>query len=395
MQCGGVPPLSFIRSSVDNTGGSMFSVLDLIILTQLPSIGSARVRALVSHFGDPSAVLRASVRDLAGVEGISRKIAQTMTQFIRSHKFDAAKSYAEKQLSRMNRTNGRLLTYWDRDFPDLMRKIYDPPPFFFLRGELKEADADAVAIVGTRTPSSYGAAMAEKFARELVETGITVVSGLARGVDTIAHGTALKAGGRTLAVIGSGLDVCYPPENRHLFENVCKCGAVLSEFEMGAKPDAVNFPRRNRIISGLSLGVVIIETDVTGGAMITANTALDQNREVFAVPGTITSKQSRGCHALIKSGRAKLVETLDDVLEEIITRNRRTSGGRGERDSLKPQNLNLFERTIYDSLGAQPVQIDVIAECVGMPTADVLVHLLGLEFKNCVKQLPGKMFIRL
>jgi len=164
---------------------------------------------------------------------------------------------------------------------------------------------------------------------------------------------------------------------------------------MGAKPDAVNFPRRNRIISGLSLGVVIIETDVTGGAMITANTALDQNREVFAVPGTITSKQSRGCHALIKSGRAKLVETLDDVLEEIITRNRRTSGGRGERDSLKPQNLNLFERTIYDSLGAQPVQIDVIAECVGMPTADVLVHLLGLEFKNCVKQLPGKMFIRL
>lgn len=372
----------------------MFSVLDLIILTQLPSIGRARLRALVSHFGDPSAVLKAPVREIAAVEGISRKIAQTAGQFIRSQKFDAARSYAEKQLSKMNHINGHMLTYWDRDFPDLLKNIYDPPPFVFIRGGVKDEDADAVAVVGTRTPSLYGAAMAERFARELAGAGLTVVSGLARGVDTIAHGTALKAGGRTIAVIGSGLDVCYPPENRHLLEGICKSGAVLSEYEMGAKPDAANFPRRNRIISGISLGVIIIETDVTGGAMITANTALDQNREVFAVPGTITSRKSRGCHALIKSGRAKLTETVDDVLEEIITKNRPQTGVKGDRENPKPQDLNLFEKTIYDLLGTQPLHIDVIAERAGMPTADVLVHLLGLEFKYCVRQLPGKMFVR-
>jgi DNA processing protein len=377
------------------TGGTMFSVLDLITLSQLPSIGPARLRALVSHFGDPTAVIQASVRDLASVEGISRKIAQTVGQYIRSRKFEAAKSYAEKQLSKLNRLNGRVLTYWDRDFPDLMRKIYDPPPFVYMLGGLKETDVDAVAIVGTRTPTSYGAMMAERFARDLVGAGITVVSGLARGVDTIAHWAALKAGGRTIAVIGSGLDVYYPQENKHLLESVSKTGAVLSEYEMGAKPDAANFPRRNRIISGLSLGVIIIETDVSGGAMITANTALDQNREVFALPGNVTSKQSRGCHALIKSGRAKLVEMLEDVLEEIITRYRSSMTKKSEKEYAKTQNLNLFEKTIYDSLAAQPVHIDVLAERVNMPTADVLVHLLGLEFKNFVRQLPGKMFMRI
>jgi DNA processing protein len=373
----------------------MFSVLDLITLAQLPSIGSARIRTLISHFGDPTAVLHATARELAGVEGISMKTAQTVTHFIQSRKFDGAKSYAEKQLSKLNNINGRVLTYWDRDFPDLMRKIYDPPPFLYMLGKLKEADADSVAIVGTRTPTPYGIMMAERFSRELVGVGITVVSGLARGVDTIAHGSALKDGGRTISVIGSGLDVYYPPENRHLLESIRGSGAVLSEYEMGANPDAANFPRRNRIISGLSLGVIIIETDISGGAMITANIALDQNREVFSLPGNVTSKQSRGCHALIKSGRAKLIESLDDVLEEIITRYHQTAARKRTKESEKPQNLNLFEKAIYDSIGTQPVHIDIIAERVNMNIADVLVHLLGLEFKNRIRQLPGKLFVQI
>lgn len=374
----------------------MFSVFDLLVLAQIPSIGANRLRALVSHFGDPASVFSKSAKEIAEVEGFSKKLAVHIVQFTRSSKVDEARQYAERQLSRLNKVEGCLITYWDKKYPDLLKKIYDPPPFLFVKGEIIGDDKYAVAIVGTRAPSEYGCLMAERFSQEFTRLGITVVSGLARGIDTIAHSAALKSGGRTLAVVGSGLDVIYPPENRSLFERISEHGAVISEYEMGAKPDAENFPKRNRIISGLSLGTLIVETDIDGGAMITANTALDQNRDVFAVPGLVTNKRSRGCHALIRDGRAKLVEQIDDILDELAPKLRPLlkQAGKGEHEQPIPE-LTLFEKTIYDVLADESIHIDTIAERAHVSTADALVNLLSLEFKGLVRQLPGKMFVKI
>jgi len=371
----------------------VITAFDLFVLSQIPNIGSNRLRALVSHFGDSSEVFRAPVKEIATIAGFSRKLAVTVARFTGSAQHTEAKRYAERQLSLLNAAEGRMLLFWDQHYPEPLKKIYDPPPFLFVCGEVTDDDKYAIAIVGTRSPSEYGSSMAERFSQEFARLGITVVSGLARGVDTVAHSTALRNGGRTLSVIGSGLDVMYPPENKPLFERISGRGAIISEYSMGAKPDAVNFPRRNRIISGLSLGTLVIETDLNGGAMITANTALDQNREVFALPGLITSKRSRGCHALIKDGRAKLVESVEDILAELAAKLRPLL-----KQSLKeespPVELSLFEKKIYDSLGEEALHIDLLAERSGATTADALVHLLGLEFKGLVKQLPGKLFVR-
>jgi DNA processing protein len=220
--------------------------------------------------------------------------------------------------------------------------------------------------------------------------GITVVSGLARGIDTTAHSATLKSGGRTIAVIGSGLDVPYPPENKKLLDQIADTGVVVSEFPMGAKPDAPNFPRRNRIISGLSLGTVIIESAEDGGAMITASTALDQNREVFAIPGNINDKRSSGPNKLIQEGRAKLVQNVDDILAELNVKLEKGSAKKEERPAIQ---LTIFEQKIYDILGTDPTHIDDIAEAADSSTSDVLVTLLSLEFKGLIKQLPGKMFM--
>lgn len=260
----------------------------------------------------------------------------------------------------------------------------------FVRGSLLNSDKYAVAVVGTRNPTAYGKHIAEKFSAELSEQGITVVSGLARGIDTTAHTTSVRSGGRTIAVLGSGVDVIYPGENRKLSEQILMNGAIISEYYMGAKPDAVNFPRRNRIISGISLGTIIVETDENGGAMITASTALDQNREVFAVPGMISAKTSRGTNKLIKEGRAKLVQDISDVIEEL-------------RYKLKPilrvqtkvqpkAQLSIFEQKIFDALEEEPIHIDALADKCAMATSDLLVQLLSLELKGVVKQLPGKYF---
>jgi DNA processing protein len=218
---------------------------------------------------------------------------------------------------------------------------------------------------------------------------------LARGIDTLAHTSALKAGGRTIAIIGSGLDRIYPPENRSLAEKIIDQGVMISEYIMGAKPDAANFPKRNRLVSGISLGTVIIETDVNGGAMITATTALDQNREVFALPGNIGGKRSRGGNLLIKSGRAKLVESFDDIVAELQVRLRPILKDSDSMQQKPLPEMNLFEQTIFDVLSDEPCHIDAIAECANVSISDALVNLLNLEFKGMIKQLPGKMFIRI
>ncbi|MBI5476982.1 MAG: DNA-protecting protein DprA [Ignavibacteriales bacterium] len=372
----------------------MISITDLLTLSQIPGIGAGRIRSLVSHFGDTQSITNSSVREIAACDGFSKKLASVIVHFNRSQQFTLAMKYAEKQLSRLNKSEGKIVSFWDQLYPELLKKIYDPPTILFYKGTLHETDKYSIAIVGTRNPSEYGFSMAEKISDEIAKLGITIVSGLARGIDTVVHSAAVKTNGRTFAVIGSGIDVIYPPENRTLFERIIKSGAVISEYEMGAKPDAVNFPKRNRIISGLSLGTIVIETDIGGGAMITANTALDQNREVFALPGNINSKKSKGCNLLIKEGRAKLVESVEDVLTELTNVLKPILKKPSALHSKPLPSLTDQEKNILNILTESPIHIDALAESARISTSDLLVNLLSLEFKGLVKQLAGKNFIK-
>ncbi len=349
-------------------------------------VGAARLRSLVNHFGDPQSVLNATERGLTEVEGIDRALAR---RILSDRNFEED---IQLQLSRLNKSEASIVTFWDKEYPENLKKIYDPPVMLFVRGQLLNSDKYSIAVVGTRNPTTYGKHVAEKFAAEIAEHGIVVISGLARGVDTIAHATTVRSGGRTIAVLGSGVDVIYPSENKRLSEQILVGGAIISEYYMGSKPDAVNFPRRNRIISGISLGTILIETDVNGGAMITASFALDQNREVFAVPGQIFERKGRGTNKLIKEGRAKLVEDISDVVEELRYKLRPIL-----KDQPKPQakiQLSIFEQKIFDALSDDPIHVDVLADKCKQATSDILVQLLGLELKGVVKQLPGKYFIR-
>jgi DNA processing protein len=278
------------------------------------------------------------------------------------------------------------------EFPALLKKIYDPPVVLFVKGEFQAHDETAIAVVGTRAPTEYGKLTAERLTAALVNRGMTIVSGLARGIDTIAHQTALKSGGRTVAVLGSGLDMIYPPENRRLAQEITPHGVIISEYFFGAKPDASNFPRRNRIISGLAPGTLVIEAGETSGALITASAALEQGREVFAVPGSILSPKSLGPNRLIQDG-AKLVTSVDDILAEL------------------PPQLDMFSKTpavaspaihlteneqkVLNLLSHEPVHIDQLARQTSMPASQLLAILLDLEFKYALKQLPGKFFIKL
>lgn len=372
-----------------------FDLRDLLTLTMIPGVGPNRLRALVSHFKDPALVADATTKQLVAVEGIERKTALCIVNYFRDSGPALAKREIDTQLSRLNKVDGRVVTFWDAEYPSTLKKIYDPPPFLFVRGHFVDTDADSIAIVGTRNPSPYGTQMAERFSSELAQLGISIISGLARGIDTIAHGCALKAGGRTVAIIGSGIDVIYPPENKPLFEKIINHGCVASEFSMGAKPDAGNFPRRNRIISGMALATLIVETGIDGGAMITATTALDQNREIFAIPSAINDKRRSGTNLLIKESKAILVESVDDILTELGPRLKRVLKDRTQLRKAPPAELTLFERHLYETMGDDPLHIDLLAERAKLSTSDALVQLLSLEFKGLVRQMPGKFFLRL
>jgi DNA processing protein len=370
----------------------LVTVFDLLVLSQIPGLGSQRIRSLVDHFGSSAQVSRANARDLSGARGITKPMASAVAHFMHSTAHAAAERFADDQIRRLNTIKGRIVSLWDPLYPDCLKMIYDPPPFLYVLGHMLPDDIYAVAVVGTRQPTAYGIAQAEHLVNELVALGIVIVSGLARGIDTRAHAAALKGGGRTIAVIGSGADVIYPPENTALAGGVAGSGALLTEYPLGTKPDAVNFPRRNRIISGLSLGTLVIETDLTGGAMITANIALEQNREVFALPGPVTSQWSRGCHELIKSGRAKLVERVDDLLEELSAPLRPLLAG-SRTAAVRPlPEISLFEKSVFDSLGAEPQAVTDLAGASRLSAADTLANLLSLELKGLARRLPGNLF---
>jgi len=354
-----------------------------LALKRVEGVGDITFRNLVNRFGDPRSVFDANRSSLLEVEGIGEKVANGIMNFSEWDKVDA-------EIARLAKSDTDLLFYTDSEYPYNLSQIYNPPPFLYRRGDNTPDDINAVAIVGSRIVDSYGINATEKIAEGLANMGVTVVSGMARGVDSIAHRAALNAGGRTIAVLGSGIDVIYPPENMRLYEEITRNGAVLSEFPLGVHPDPANFPRRNRIISGLSLGVVVVRASGKSGALITASFALEQNRELFAVPGNVYDKLSKGTNYLIKAG-AKLVENVDDILIEIEALKRRVSGGDTNERYVKPE-LTPDEDAVYVALEKEPMMIDAITKAMGFDTPKTLTVLLELELKGVVNPLPGKMF---
>lgn len=296
----------------------------------------------------------------------------------------------EKTMAALNKAGARVITLLDDEYPAELKTIFDPPPVLYYRGDFQAADQLAVAIVGARRATPYGREVASKFAGELARAGITVVSGLARGVDSAAHRGALAGKGRTLAVLGCGLDVTYPPENRRLYDEIASQGVVLSEFPLGTPPEARNFPRRNRIISGLSRAVLVVEAAVTSGSLITADFALEQGREVFAVPGPITSSQSIGTNNLIRQG-ARLVQKVADIIEELGWVSKPTK----EEPSSLPE-LTAAEERVYACFveGTGSIHIDELVCRSKLTVHEVTAILMMLELKGLVRQLAGKMFFR-
>lgn len=362
----------------------------LQLLLSIEGIGIARTLLLNSRFGTLKEVFSAHINSILNIDSISTVLANRIKTG--SSQIDEYIKHTEDQFRIAERINAEIITYFDDEYPEFLRNIYLPPLILFVKGKFSEADSNSLAIVGTRNPTQYGKTEAEKFTSDLVNNNIVIISGLARGIDSIAHSTTLKQSGRTIAVIGSGLDVIYPPENKKIFEEIPENGMIISEFDFGTKPDAPNFPKRNRIISGLSLGTLVIESDINGGAMQTANYAFDQNREVFAIPGNLNIKQSEGTNWLIQSGKAKLVKNADDILLELKLK---LIPEIGKNIPQPKPDLNLFEEKIYNTLTGEAKHIDDIANQSGLSISDCLVNLLSLEFKNLVRQLPGKKFERI
>ncbi len=352
-------------------------------LNSAPGIGPVLFRQLVKRFGSPKRVLTASMAELCSLANIDEKRARAI--------LGASEVPLKGEWrSLLKELGATILTYQDPGYPQRLLTIYDYPPLLYVRGRLSEADELAVAVVGSRRASSYGRKVAQNIAAGLAQRGVTVISGLARGVDSVAHRGALAVGGRTVAVLGSGIDVIYPAENKALAGQIVQNGAVISEFPPGSGPEAGHFPRRNRIISGLSMGVVVVEAGVRSGALLTARFALDQNREVFAVPGNIDFAGSQGPHHLIQDG-AKLVRNVQDILDELPVPGRTEHAGLPVRSM---PSLSADEEKLLDVVTDQPAAVDDLIARSGLQPAETLVLLLSLEMKGLIQQLFGKKFVR-
>lgn len=370
----------------------MFHLESWIALLMVPEIGNITFRRLLSAFGSPEAVFDATAEDLVRVSGISERKARNIKQF-------AGWRNVEEQVELLDKSKARAVTCVSPEYPSLLRQIEDAPAVIFVKGRIEDEDKFAIAIVGSRKTTSYGRLVAERLSSDLAGAGFTVVSGMARGIDTVAHKGALEAGGRTIAVLGSGIDRAYPPENIGLMEKISGSGCVVSEFPFGTQPTRENFPRRNRLISGLSLGVVVVEAAAGSGALITANSALEQNREVFAVPANINSPTAAGTNELIRKG-AKLVQKSDDIIEELApvlkgyvgAAKRSASPGGAKKFSGAQAAMTDEEKSLCDILTGEPVHIDDLSRRLSLAPARALSLLLNLELKGIVRQAEGKMF---
>ncbi len=378
-----------------------------LALKSLEGVGNTLVGPLLERFGSPASVFSAPVHELAGVRGMSRKIAEAILAF---SDWDGIL----RQIDGLNQAGFRVVTFLDECYPKNLLNMYDRPALLYVAGVLNSDDI-SIAVVGSRHASTYGRYTTDRISRELALRGVTIVSGMARGIDSCAHRGALAAKGRTIAVLGSGLDVIYPPENKKLFDAIVQQGAVISEYPPGTQPLPFHFPARNRIISGISYGVLVVEAGEKSGSLITAKLAMEQGREVFAIPGPIDSASSRGANHLIKQG-AKLIDSVDDILEEILPQLERTArepvspdrkatqtgseqpypqkNGVPERAVLEKNVETLLptDRKILKAIADGKTHADDIIQETGIPPAEAMGALMRLELQGRVLQHPGKLF---
>lgn len=357
-----------------------------VALQQVPGLGARRFLRLVQIFGSPQAVWEAPDNELLTIEGLGKAISNLL-QWRRQVK-------PESLMAKLDSAGIKVLTLADEAYPLELKRIYDPPPVLYWRGSRLPGQELRIAIVGTRRATAYGLKVAEQLAEELAAAGVGVVSGLARGIDAAAHRGAIKGGGPTWGILGCGVDVVYPPEHRELYHKVMDYGAIISEYPPGTRPEAGHFPARNRLISGLTRGTVVVEAAAKSGALITADLALEQNRDVFAVPGPVTSRYSQGTNELIKQG-ARVVTGAADILAEY--------GSEYEIDSLwqlTPQEyraeaaLTAAEEKIMAGLSVVPVHLDAILATTGLSPGDANTALLQLEMRKLIRRLPGGFYLR-
>jgi len=367
-------------------------------LIRADGVGPVTFAKLIRHFGSTDRALGASVSELTKVDGIGLKTAERIAAT--RDKFDSA-----DELALAEKLGVWLVTFEDLRYPPVLKQIYDPPPVLYVKGSLTRQDNLAISIVGSRRCSLYGQEQSTRFAHFLASAGFTICSGMARGIDTLAHQGALAAAGRTIAVQGCGLANIFPPENKKLFELIAESGACISELPLRYEPLAENFPPRNRIIAGLSLGTIVIEAGLNSGALITAKAALDYNREVMAVPGKIDSPLSQGTHKLLKEG-ARLIESVGDVMEALgyIGDQLEPHASRAAADAAAQAEAPLFdakqlklsadERTIHNCLDKEPKHVEQVIADTELTPGGVSAALISLRLKGLIKQLPGSMFVK-
>lgn len=360
---------------------------EYVSLLLVPSLGARRCKLLMEKFGSARAVFRAPASELKKVESIGEATARQILTFNRLEE-------ADRILEKTARYGARIVSWEDDDYPALLPHIYDPPLLLWVLGDSGALRLPGIAVIGTRRAGRYGLAQAERLSGELARSGLAVVSGLAYGIDAAAHRAALKAGGTTIAVLGSGIDIIYPPAHRGLASEIVRSGgAVISEFPLGTRPDAGNFPVRNRVVSGMTLGTLVVESGEKGGSMITATSALDQCREVFALPHAAGTGHGEGGNGLIRRGLAKLVTNLGHILEELPLRAEPPvpdTGGREPR--WKTMELDELSRRICGLLGEGPRHVDELAAELEIPVPRLLGRLLELEMNKCVRQRKGRLF---
>ncbi len=349
-------------------------------LSLVPEIGPITAKQLIAHAGTPEQIFRSGLSDLFTVPGMTKARAENIRSF-------SLWDDVEKQVRVMEQRGISALCYGDVSYPEVLKEIPDAPVVIYIKGEYQTTDRFGIAVVGSRKYTSYGETVTQKISGELAALGFTIISGMARGIDTFAHRSSIASGGRTIAVLGSGLDVYYPAENKSLMTKIASSGCVLSEFPPGTQPNRENFPRRNRLISGLSLGVLVVEAEEGSGSLITASCALEQNREVFAVPGNITSRNSAGTNNLIREG-ARMVLKAGDIVEELAP----VLKGFIRSETKLAVELSAEEQGLCACLSREPVHIDHISRESRLPVQKILNLLLSLELKGVVRQSDGKRF---
>ncbi len=363
----------------------------LVLLNMVDGIGGVSFKKLITAFGQPCEIFQASMGELTSKSGISPLLARRITRA------PAVIDYP-KEIDEAEKLGIKIFTLFDEEYPEALKEIYDPPPVLYVKGDFLSFDQNSVAVVGSRGASFYGLSCARHFSSRLSSFGLTIVSGMARGIDTVSHRAALDAGGRTIAVLGSGLNRIYPPENETLFSQISENGAAVSQFALNTPPLARNFPIRNRIISGLSRGVLVVEASQRSGALITARFALEQGREIFAVPGKVSSETSFGTNQLIKQG-ARMVTEPEEILQELrynlnLCPEAPDYGLARDSDADFQKSLSEKEKSVIKTLCDEPKYIDSISEEAGLDISDIMSILLQLELKGVIKQLPGKAFVK-